>query len=134
MSFEFLSHTADIRMRVRARTLAELFREAAEGMFEFLNAKIKMQNAKLRKISISSQDVTSLLIDFLNELLAFAQIHKEAYDVFKFTTFTPTSLQAEVEGMQLEEFSEDIKAVTYHEAEVRQNEKGEWETIVIFDI
>jgi len=121
-------------MRVRARTLAELFREAAEGMFEFLNAKIKMQNAKLRKISISSQDETSLLIDFLNELLAFAQIHKEAYDVFKFTTFTPTSLQAEVEGMQLEEFSEDIKAVTYHEAEVRQNEKGEWETIVIFDI
>ncbi len=31
-------------------------------------------------------------------------------------------------------YEEEIKAVTYHEAEVIQNHKGIWEMIVIFDL
>ena len=37
-------------------------------------------------------------------------------------------------GFDIEEFDDDIKAVTYHEAEVRKNGKGNLETYMIFDI
>jgi len=47
---------------------------------------------------------------------------------------TETEIEVKVFGRKVEEFEEDIKAVTYHEAEVKKNEKGEYETMLVFDI
>jgi SHS2 domain-containing protein len=47
---------------------------------------------------------------------------------------TETSFEASVSGVNVEHFVEDLKAVTYHEAEVRQTDDGYWETMIIFDI
>lgn len=133
MAFEMLEHTADIRMLVKGKNLKELFREALRGMAEILkkgsvNKKIK------REISTESPDKNALLIDFMNEVLYQSQINKEVYADVKFLEFSETKLKAEIYGAAVENFDEDIKAVTYHEAEIKQNEKGEWETIIIFDV
>ena len=37
-------------------------------------------------------------------------------------------------GTRINNFDEEIKAVTYHEANVIKNKKGLWETCIIFDI
>ena len=74
-----------------------------------------------------------LLIDFLNEALSLSQIHKEAYMVVRFSSFSETELEGELEGKPAV-FGEDIKAVTYHGAEIIKSNSGDYEIIILFDI
>jgi SHS2 domain-containing protein len=87
-----------------------------------------------RDVTIKAPDRTSLLIDFLGEVLADAHIERQAYVAVRFQELTETSVSAKLGGVSVEQFEEDIKAVTYHEADVRQDEKGMWATMVVFDI
>lgn len=123
---------------VNGKNFEDLFREALKGMMNLANGKREMENngkeTVKRIVFIEAVDRTALLVDFLNEILAMSQINKEIYNKVEFSEFRETALRAELLGYKTDEFKEDIKAVTYHEAEIKQNEKGEWETILIFDI
>ncbi|MBI2451037.1 MAG: archease [Parcubacteria group bacterium] len=135
MPYEILEHTADLRMRVAGKTKEDFFSAALEGMMRVLAEKPpKFFEKKLRQVKIESPDLTSLLIDFLNEALSLAYINKEIYIKAVFKKLSETILEAELEGAAIDGFDEDIKAATYHEASAAQNEKGEWETVIIFDI
>ena len=134
--FEFLPHTADIRMRVEASTLQELFHAALQGMHAVLHPSEINTGGERRsyQLRLSSLDSTTLLIDFLSDVLTASYEHKAIFDIFQITAFGDTSIEAELSGHMIEQFDEDIKAVTYHEADIHQNAKGNWETVVIFDI
>ncbi|MGE5443248.1 MAG: archease [Ignavibacteriales bacterium] len=56
------------------------------------------------------------------------------YNEVTFKTLSPHSLEAILRGFTASSFDEDIKAVTYHEAEVKETEDGKWETMIVFDI
>jgi SHS2 domain-containing protein len=43
-------------------------------------------------------------------------------------------ISATVKGFRIDTFDEDIKGVTYHDAEVQKNEAGNYGTLIIFDI
>lgn len=135
MPYEVLKHTADVRLKVEGETLERLFSDALKGMMEILKTDILAgRPGTKRQISVSAPDKTALLVDFLNEVLSLSQINKEAYSVITFDEFSETSLGGNLEGVGVDEFDEDIKAVTYHEAEIKKNPAGNWETILIFDI
>jgi len=137
MPFEVLKHTADLRMRVWGDTLESLFLDAVKGMMGVLkenpNDKIQMTNVK-REIKLQSSDKTALLVDFLNEILSQAQTNKEIYPEIILKKLSETGIEAELNGIPVEGFDEDIKAVTYHEAEIKKNPQGQWETMLVFDI
>ncbi len=133
--FKLIEHTADIRLYVEATTYEELFSEALRGMSSIVcshqgSAKVD-QTCQLR---ISSSDTTTLLIDFLSEALTYIHTDKILFCSVRFVNFTETSLQAYLEGFKIDHFDEDIKAVTYHEAEVKKNNRGNYETIIVFDV
>lgn len=133
--YEILKHTADVRLRVEGETLERLFSDALKGMMEILKTDIPIgQPGAKRQVSINAPDKTALLVDFLNEVLSLSQINKEAYPVVTFGELSETTLRGNLEGVRVNEFDEDIKAVTYHEAEIKKNPEGNWETILIFDI
>lgn len=135
MSYEILKHTADLRMKVAGKTLPDLFSEALRGMMSVLKSDAEKGAAAVkRQVVMEAGDTTALLVDFLSEALSLAQTRKEIYTGASFRMFTETSLEAELIGLAVEEFDEDIKAVTYHEADVKRNEMGEWETMLVFDI
>jgi SHS2 domain-containing protein len=133
--YEILKHTADLRMRVWGETLESLFLDAAGGMMSIIkeNPKSEIRNPK-RNLSISASDRTALLVDFLNEILSLAQTNKEIYPKVTLKKLSETEAEAELTGVPVDGFDEDIKAVTYHEAEIKKNPAGNWETILIFDI
>lgn len=135
MTYTFLEHTADIRMQIKGRTLAELFQDALLGMVKIMDPAPpkEMLNIK-RKIIIKATDATALLIDFLNETLSLMHSKRESYTSVRFRPITEHSLKAELKGYKAESFGEDIKAVTYHEADIQKNESGEWSVVIIFDI
>jgi SHS2 domain-containing protein len=142
-TYQFLSHVADVRLKIEADTLEELFTAALEGMGNLIKKEVcqnsalvetDQENLLKEKIEISSIDTTTLLIDFLSEVLTHTQVNKAVYCKIRFEKLTTNFLSATIFGKQTENFDEDIKAVTYHEAEIKKNENGNFETIIVFDI
>lgn len=143
--FEFIPHTADIKLRVYGVTLADLFRHALIGMFQSLNPQVEncsYNNERLvcktlpvaRDIGINSPDVNALLVDFLSYALYLSDVHNEAYLDADIKTISNTYVQAVIKGVAITGFSGmEIKAVTYHDLDIKQVD-GIWQTDIVFDI
>ena len=112
--------------------MEQLFNDALLGMMYILKPVQKFTQEKIeRDISIEAIDATALLADFLNEVLFLASANKESYTHVIFYKIQPTGLRAKLFGISAESFHREIKAVTYHEAEVKQADGGAWETVII---
>lgn len=143
--FEFLPHTADIQMRAYGKTKEELFCNALNGMFQAIGPHAQGCERKNDRLVCSSLpekqavDVTSsqldlLLVDFLSEALYFSDIHNQAYFDAEIHELTDRHVRATLLGVAIERFEVvEIKAVTYHELEVKQVD-GVWQATVVFDI
>lgn len=131
--YELVPHTADVRVRVTAASREALFADAMHGMYAAMHAH-RGGNAVQHTIRVDdSADMTALLVDFLNEVLARAHVAHELFTDVRFTRFEECSLEAELAGVAPASFDEDVKAVTYHEADVRR-EGDAWTTMLVFDI
>ena len=131
-----LGHTADVRLQVEGDTLKELFTAAVEGMAAIIknDSCEENENHIEESILISSLDSTKLLIDFLSAILTKSHINETIYCRAEFHELSENNVKATIYGHKVEDFDEDIKAVTYHEADIQKNEKGNFETIILFDI
>jgi SHS2 domain-containing protein len=138
VSIEYLPHTADVRMKIRAKSLGDLFVTGLEGMNKLLKegfCRQKSNFSKSHRIHIQSNDMTLLLIDFLSEVLTYTHSEKSIFCKVEIIDLKLHEIEVFIYGMSVNDgFDEDIKAVTYHEAEVLQTKDGDWETVVIFDI
>ena len=137
MSVEYLSHTADIRMLVKAKTLEGLFKDAIKGMGNILKENFCEQSHKvdyIEVIEVQATDNTNLLIDFMSEVLSHSYIENIVFWDIEIIGLSQFKVKAKLSGTQVESYDEDIKAVTYHEANVLKNKQGLWETCIIFDI
>lgn len=136
--YKQLPHTSDIRLSISAQTKEALFLSALQGMSELLQKGFcDQQNGsqpEADRIEITATDTTGLLVDFLSEVLTRCHIRKVIYCGIVFLELSDTNLKATISGKKADHFEEDIKAVTYHEADVRINENNQYETIIIFDI
>ncbi len=130
--YEFLPHTADVRIRVRAPDLESLFRDALHAVCALVGAAPSGPPVR-HTISIEATDATSLLVDFLNEALLRLHLHRETLDEVEFTVLTSERLEASLTGSTAGDWREDVKAVTYHEADVTMRD-GEWSTLLVLDI
>lgn len=131
-----LPHTADVRLWVESDTLTGLFEAALEGMAGLIKrTKIDETVSKVEeKIELNAPDPTALLIDFLSAVLTLCHQKKAVFTQVDFAHFGTNSLSGTIRGAKTDGFDEDIKAVTYHEAEIIKNNSGRYETIIVFDI
>jgi len=137
MKIQYLPHTADIRMKIEGSTVEELFLAGAIGMGNILKNGFCNKNNPIdctSKIEIHALDQTCLLIDFLSEILTLSYAEKSIFCNVEFSVFTSTRIMAEIFGAHTSKLDEEIKAVTYHEAQVLKNNNKEWESLVVFDI
>lgn len=136
--FTPVSHTADIAIKLEADQLEELFEAGVEGMMDFLKpgfCKGISQSFNFEEgIALSSMDATTLLIDFMSEVLTLSLTEYVVICEMKLNITDDQRISAIVKGYEVDAFEEDIKGVTYHDAEVQVNEAGNYETLVIFDI
>jgi SHS2 domain-containing protein len=133
----WLPHTADLRLKVEADTLEELFFGALQGMASQLQPEAcRGANVAEVKQEFSEQavDLTALLIDFLSQALTLSFEHQAVFCRLEVHRLTETTLSGCLYGQTVSAFHEDIKAVTYHNANVQQLESGNWETVIVFDV
>ena len=132
--FEILQHTADIRIAVSASSVGELFADALLGLMEVIGGEPANGETIAETLSLQAVDHTALLVDFLNEALLRCHLRKQRYTGVSFTALSETALVASLQAVRAGEFHEDVKAVTYHEADVRCGPDGRWGTMLVLDI
>ncbi len=136
-SHALLPHTADARVAVAGDTLPELFLAALEALAEVQRGAPPSTGAALplrRRVRVAAEDATALLVDFLSEVLAISQVERAVFERAEFIVLDERHLEAEIAGRPEEKPARDVKAVTYHEADVRQDAVGHFGTHVVFDL
>ncbi len=132
-----LPHTADTRLKITADSLEELFKGAVEGLSEIMKhgvTKRKSDASVATDVDVSSSDITAVLVDFLNNLLAKGVIDRAVFfDVIKLELHSAKAT-ASVRGVSVDAFDEDIKAVTYHGAQIQFHKNGTYEVVLVLDI
>ncbi len=74
-----------------------------------------------------------MLVNWLNEILYLQETQREIYQEFKIASLTDTELEATLQGAPSAPTIKFIKAVTFHDLQVRQTEAG-WEATIVVDV
>lgn len=131
--FEELEHTADLALKVRGRSLKEVFANAAYGMFSLMADLEEPEPTISHEISLESLDYEALLVDWLNELLYLHEVEEEIYIRFEIEALSSTALSAIVWGAKVTVSKLTVKAATFHDLEIRETEDG-YLAMVVFDV
>ena len=136
LGFEILPHTADTRMRVWGKKLEELFRNALRGVAYYLKpVSLDLAGKIKQKVKVEAADISSLLVEFLSEVIAQSDVHNAIFTKVTFKKFGDNFLEAVLTGAKVDGFDKEIKAVSYHEVNIKKNpETGMYETVLVFDI
>jgi len=116
--YEFLNHTADMGLRSYGESLAEVFANAAKGMFHLItDRKPPDSNGEVREIRLEASDREDLFVSFLNELLYLWEV--EGLLTFKvdFREISDRRLRAMIYALRPSvsfKVAREIKAVTFH--------------------
>ncbi|MCM8799773.1 MAG: archease [Candidatus Omnitrophica bacterium] len=139
-NYEFLEHTADIRIRVKAKDLKELFVNTALAMFDIMaekSLKPRAYSSKLKKIKIiqKADGLEELLVNWLNELLSLSAVKELIFTDFKIKKLDENNLEAEIFGDEIKNYriNTEIKAATYHQLKLERIDSS-WQAEVIFDV
>jgi len=135
-SFEVLDHTADVLVRARGETLADLLTVCAEAMLSVLVEEGEVRETMSADISVEADDADELVHAWLRELLFRFGAEGAVFARFDLHEVGPTRLRATCHGEPFDPARHrgtEIKAVTYHEFRVEQSGSG-WVADVLFDI
>ncbi|MGC8856168.1 MAG: archease [Anaerolineae bacterium] len=134
MGFREVPHTADWALQVWGADLPELFAEAARGMITLAGARLAEGPRVKRTVKIEAPDVESLLVAFLSEVLFFMEQEHLGFDSFQIVIEREgQTVQAEMAGAPLLSLTKAIKAVTFHNLNVRRTKRG-YEVEIVFDV
>jgi SHS2 domain-containing protein len=135
--FEILDHTADIGVIVYGENLRVLFENAGEAFFHIITDLRKVRRRVEKRIDIEGESLDRLMVDWLSELLYLHDVENLLFKGFKVDSVGEGGLKAIVKGEPFQEgvhvIKTEVKAVTYHQIEVRQK-NGRWRAQVIFDL
>ncbi len=131
--FQEVEHTADWAFRAQGRDLAQLFANAAHGIFKLQGTAGSRETSVARVVAVSGMDSESLLVNWLNELLYLQETQHETYSQFEILEISDKHLRARVHGQPARPEGKLIKAVTFHDLQVRRDEDG-WQATIVVDV
>ena len=134
MSFREVVHTADAAIEINSKTIPLLFSDAALGMMSVLygRERSKAKTDRAKTISVDGCDTETRLVSFLSELLYLNESERLIVAQCA-VTFSGDTVSADIRGHTGEPPIKEIKAVTFHNLEIKKNNDGFTATIV-FDL
>lgn len=134
--YRYLEHTADVKFQAYGTTLEEAFSNSAYALTHLMHKGTVREQHEFH-IHAEGRDLESILYSFLEDFLflldskdfLLARIKNMEIDSGR------TCLEADITGDDAAQYELElgIKAVTYHDMFVRQ-EQGRWITQVVLDI
>ncbi len=134
MPYKLLNHPSDLKVLIKGKNLAGVFASAALALAELQFAYNKSEKPrKIDLIEIKSENAEMLLVDFLSELLYLSDVNDLAYNDVEVEEITERKIKCKAKGFSIKEVKTEIKAVTYHDVEVKKTDNG-FEAIALFDV
>jgi SHS2 domain-containing protein len=135
MSFEEISHTADIKIRVRALTLEDLFSETFNALMQVMYGT-ERSGGRVKEIQVESPDNESLLLDFLSEVLFVSEV--ESLVFFNASiSIHGSRLTAELSGEPFDPIrhagGSEVKGISYSGLSIIHDANG-YMLDIIFDV
>jgi SHS2 domain-containing protein len=136
---ETFDHTADVGLRVTGGDLDDLFRTAAEGVFDYIVAnRADVRPVEREAVYLSADAPDELLVAWLNELIFRCETKHRLYNGFGVHVGSEgLTLRAQIDGEPIDPgrhvLDHEVKAVTRHGLALRRVVEG-WEAEVILDI
>ena len=141
MPFTYMDHTGDVGIELEADSLEQLYTEASLAFIDIVTDPNLLQSRESVEVCAQAETATDLLLHWLEELV-FLFDTRGFLAKPKKLTISKTSggelrLDANLEGEEIDlsrhPIRVQVKAVTYHQLEVRRDAER-WLGRVIFDI
>jgi SHS2 domain-containing protein len=136
-SWQLLDHTADLGMDVEGSSLEEVFACAGRAIFELMAELDAVEIRVSRDLVVEGTDLADLWVNFLREALYLWSGESLLIKKVQIRQISDTALEATLSGEAYDSgrhvLNMEIKAATYHQAEVVRTPKG-WKGRVIFDV
>lgn len=132
--FDFIEHTADIKMRTYGPRIEHVFVEAVHAFCAYVTKGKRIQKDKRKEFTLEGADKQDMLYAFLDELVYLLDaedfIVADAAVIIK-----DHHLKAVVYGDTASKYKElsHVKAATYAEMYVKQTGDG-WEGQAVLDV
>jgi len=137
--FSYFETTADLGVEAKGDTLEESFKEGAKGLYNIMVDIDKVDKSETVEFEISAEDLEELLYNFLNELLFYTDVDNLVFSDFdiKIERDDNYRLRCTAYGEKIDKkkhnIKEEVKAVTYHKMEIKQEDDG-WKIRYIVDL
>jgi SHS2 domain-containing protein len=138
-TIEVFDHTADVGLRIEGDDPADLFRTAAEGLFDYVVANREdVRGDRAETVALRADSMASLLIAWLNELIFLCETRHLLFNRFEVDISDDgLALEATIRGETIDRdrhvLDHEVKAVTHHGASLEREGTG-WVAEVILDI
>ena len=134
---DYIDHTGDAGILLRADNLRQLFERAAWGMFSVLTNVAEIRLVEETRIQVEANDLPALMLAWLSELNYRHVTEHRLFGKFEVSVISDQIVFAEVSGETINPdrhtiFTE-IKAVTFHGLRLEKSDNG-WEAQIIFDL
>ena len=140
-NFNFLDHTADIAFEIEADSLDELFIASAAAFKKAVIEDYFSEEKEEKTIRKSESSLEELLVTFLDELnflletrkWIISEINKIKISELNKEFYLVAEISGEPVNIDKHHLKEEIKAVTFHQMEVKKV-NNKFRTNVVFDI
>jgi SHS2 domain-containing protein len=139
--YEYLYHIADAKFKAYGSTLEEAYENAALAMFNVMINTSGLGTSESRDIEVESPDIKGLLVEWLCELLYLFEVDEIIFSEFKIISIEKTndgfSLKGKASGEPIDlsrhNFDTQVKAVTFHDLQVDEDDTGRFWVQVVVD-
>jgi len=130
--YEFLEHVSDAYVAAYGKTLEEAFQNAAEAMFQTMIETRTVTLALEEIVTVEGSDREALLYNWLETLLLKFDIEGKVYSKFEVEKIEKkeggfalkATIRGELYNANKHKPKVDVKAVTYHQMEIKEHEGG----------
>ncbi|MFP3942216.1 MAG: archease, partial [Thermoanaerobaculia bacterium] len=143
MSYRFFDHTADVAVELAAPTRQALFADAMLAFTDTVTDPKTVEPGETHRLEVRAADAEALMIEWLGELvyrfdvdgLLFSGVELSIQEDAEGRLHLVADARGEPYDTEKHPLDVQVKGVTYHQLEVRQEEDGGgWVGRVVFDI
>ena len=135
--YKLIDHTADFGIQVFGSDSQELFTNAALAMFDVITEMDVLTGRDSCDITASGEDWSDLMVNWLREMLYLWNGREMLVKSVQILSSTENKIFAriyfDVYMPDRHIIKTEIKAVTYHQIQVKSSPSG-WKAQIIFDI
>ena len=122
-------------IRVFAPTMPELLAPAGQGLYTVIGRLVSAGETRPITVDLTDSDASMLLHDYLTELLFLLERDRRMVDSVDVSTFTDLRLTATVHTARIDRqhsvYHHEVKAITYHELDIRTIPGGYQATVIV---